>query len=81
MNVRVRDYIERNKEKFLGYIVRVWDRDDYELFAFRMSKETNLDNMDDSLVQQLLDDTLINIDIYDRDDDDPQLILKSNCEL
>lgn len=77
----VREYIEQNKEKFLGYIVRVWDRDDYELFAFRMKKETNLDNMDDSLVQQLLDDELINIDIYDRDDDEPQVILTSNCEL
>lgn len=77
----VREYIEQNKEKFLGYIVRVWDRDDYELFAFRMKKETNLDNMDDSLVQQLLDDELINIDIYDRDDDEPQLTLTSNCEL
>lgn len=78
----VREYIERNKEKFLGYTIRVWDRDYYELLSFRLKKETDLDNIEDSLTQQLIDDELININIYDdADDDDPQLILTSNCEL
>lgn len=61
----VREYIEQNKEKFLGYTIRVCDCDGYELLTFRMKQETDL-----------------NINLYDdADDDDPQLILTSNCEL
>lgn len=82
MRMTVRDYIVWNKEKFLGYKVRIWDCDDFELLTFRMTKETNIDNIRNSLIRQLIDADLINITIYDDgDDDDPQLILTSNCEL
>lgn len=82
MRMTVRDYIVWNKEKFLGYKVRICDCDDFELLTFRMTKETNIDNIRNSLIRQLIDADLINITIYDDgDDDDPQLILKSNCEL
>lgn len=78
----VREYIEQNKEKFLGYTIRIWDCDDYELVSFRLKKETNLDNIKDALVQQLIDDELLHINIYDDlDYDEQQLILTSNCEL
>lgn len=76
----VREYIEQNKEKFLGYIIRIEDCDYYELLSFRLKKETNLDNIEDALVQQLIDDELLHINIWECDDD-PQLILTSNCEL
>lgn len=78
----VRDYIEKNKEKFLGYTIRVCDCDGYELLSFIMKKETDLNNVGDSLMQQLIDDELIHVITYDDGDDgDPQLILTSNCEL
>lgn len=75
----VRDYIERNKEKFLGYTIRVCDCDGYELLTFRMKQETDLDNVRDPLMQQLIEDELIHVIVYD--DDDPQVILNSRCEL
>lgn len=84
MTVRmtVREYIKQNKEKFLGYTIRICDCDDYELLSFRLKKETNLDNIKDALVQQLIDDELLHINIYDDlDYDEQQLILTSNCEL
>ena len=78
----VREYIESNKEKLIGYKLHIEDYDGYELFAIRMKKETNLDNIKDPLEQQLIDDELVGIQEYDDgDDDDPQMILTSRCEL
>lgn len=78
----VREYIESNKEKLLGYKLRIEDCDSYELFAIRVKKETNLDNIKDPLAQQLIDDELVGIRDYADDDyDDPQMILTSRCEL
>ena len=77
----VREYIESNKEKLIGYKLRIEDYDGYELFAIRMKKETNLDNIRDPLEQQLIDDELVGI-LGDADDYyDPQMILTSRCEL
>lgn len=76
----VREYIERNKEKFLGYLIRIFDYDDgCELFAFRMKEKTNLDNIWDPSEQQLIDDELIDVTIFN--DEEPQVILTSRCEL
>lgn len=77
----VREYIESNKDKLIGYKLRIEDYDGYELFAIRVKKETNLDNIKDPLEQQLIDDELVGIQEYDDDDDDPQMILTSRCEL
>lgn len=76
----VREYIESNKEKLLGYKLHIEDYDGYELFAIRMRKETNLDNIRDPLEQQLIDDELVGIH-GDADDYEPQMTLTSRCEL
>lgn len=76
----VREYIELNKQKLLGYKIRIEDYDGYELFAIRIKEGTNLDNVKDPLEQQLLDDELVDI-LDDNDDYDPQMILTSRCEL
>lgn len=76
----VREYIESNKEKLIGYKLRIEDYDGYELFAIRMKKETNLDNIRDPLEQQLIDDELVGV-LGDADDYEPQMILTSRCEL
>lgn len=76
----VREYIETYKEKLIGYIIHIEDYDGYELFSFIMYEVTNVDNIRDSLVQQLLDDELV--DSYGvTDDDEKQLFLTSRCEL
>lgn len=79
----VREYIETYKEKLIGYIIRIEDYDGYELFAIRIVEETNLDNIMGSLEQQLIDDELVDVfDLSDStDDDEPQIILTSGCEL
>ena len=49
-----------------------------------MTAEINLDNIKDSLCQQLLDDQLIDIiDIYNDEEDiyGKQIMLQSRCEL
>lgn len=79
-SMTVREYIESNKEKLLGYKLRIEDYDGYELFAIRVKKETNLDNIKDPLEQQLIDDELVGIH-GDADDYEPQMILTSRCEL
>lgn len=79
----VREYIESNKEKLIGYIIRIEDYDGYELFAIRLKQETNLDNVIDPLEQQLIDDELVDTFYLSdlTDDDRKQLILTSRCEL
>lgn len=79
----VREYIELNKKKLIGYIVHIEDYDGYELFAIRMVEETNLDNVTDPLEQQLIDDELVDTFYLSEltDEDEPQLILTSRCEL
>ena len=48
-----------------------------------MAKEASLDNIMGSLEQQLIDDELVDVfDLSDStDDDEPQIILTSGCEL
>ena len=48
-----------------------------------MAEETNLDNIMSSLEQQLIGDELVDVfDLSDStDDDEPQIILTSRCEL
>ena len=77
----VREYIETNKEKLLGYKLRIEDYDGYELFAIRVKKETNLDNIRDPLEQQLIDDELVGVHGDADDYYDPQMILTSRCVL
>ena len=77
----VREYIEANKEKLIGYKIRIEDYDGYELFAIRMKKETNLDNIKDPLEQQLIDDELVGVHGDADDYYDPQMILTSRCVL
>lgn len=74
----VREYIEQNKEKLIGYIIHIEDYDGYELFAIRLKKETDLDNIIDSLAQQLIDDELVDT-FYIHNE--KELTLTSRCEL
>lgn len=74
----VREYIEQNKEKLIGYIIHIEDYDGYELFCLRMKKETDLDNIIDPLAQQLIDDELVDT-FYIHNE--KELTLTSRCEL
>lgn len=74
----VREYIETYKEKLIEYIIHIEDYDGYELFAIRLKKETDLDNIIDPLAQQLIDDELVDA-FYIHNE--KELILTSRCEL
>ena len=83
-NMSVREFIETNRNNLIGYKIRFEDFDEYEHFCINMTAETNLDNIKDSLCQQLLDDLLIDIiDIYNDEEDiyGKQIMLQSRCEL
>ena len=83
-NMTVREFIEANRDALIGFKIRIEDFDEYELFCISMTAETNLDNIKDSLCQQLLDDQLIDIiDIYNDEEDiyGKQIMLQSRCEL
>ena len=83
-NMTVREFIETNRNNLIGFKIRIEDFDEYELFCITMTAETNLDNVKDSLCQQLLDDLLIDIiDIYNDEEDiyGKQIMLQSRCEL
>lgn len=79
-NMTVREFIETNRDALIGYKIRIEDFDEYELFCINMVAETNLDNVKDSLCQQLLDDQLIDIIEYN-DEEGKQIMLQSRCEL
>ena len=76
----VREFIETNRNNLIGYKIRFEDFDEYELFYITMTAETNLDNIKDSLCQQLLDDQLIDIIEYN-DEEGKLIMLQSRCEL
>lgn len=76
----VREYLESNKEKLMGYELHIEDYNGYELFAIKLNKRTNLDNIRDPLEQKLMDNELVGIH-GDPDDFKPQMILTSRCEL
>ena len=79
-NMTVRDFIEANRNNLIGFKIRFEDFDEYELFYITMTAETNLDNVKDSLCQQLLDDLLIDIIEYN-DEEGKLIMLQSRCEL
>ena len=80
----VREFIETNRNNLIGFKIRIEDFDEYEHFCISIVAETNLDNVKDSLCQQLLDDQLVDIiDIYNDEEDiyGKQILLQSRCEL
>ena len=79
-NMSVREFIETNRNNLIGFKIRFEDFDEYELFCITMTAETNLDNVKDSLCQQLLDDLLIDIIEYN-DEEGKLIMLQSRCEL
>ena len=79
-NMSVREVSETNRNNLIGFKIRIKDFDEYELFYITMTAETNLDNIKDSLCQQLLDDLLIDIIEYN-DEEGKLIMLQSRCEL